>query len=238
MIVIMLISGYILGSIPSAYLFGRIRGIDLMKEGDGHISATAVYRRFGIIPIVLVILTDAGKAVLAIYIARVISDSGLALVLTAIAVIIGHCWSLFLGFKGGMGAVVAFTTLGILAPMEFFIAGTVAGVFSFVTRRSGLGTYAMMVVATIIFVIEEREIAFVTFPAVIVLLQLLKRLQIRKYGLASPYENNLFKDLKRVRKSPHYPTTTSEAGNISREVLKTESKNDVSLPTYSSGDTK
>ena len=77
LVVLVVVSGYLLGSIPSAYLIGRFWAkIDLRQEGDGHVSATAVYREVGRIAFILNLIVDAAKGVLAVYLATLLTDSG------------------------------------------------------------------------------------------------------------------------------------------------------------------
>jgi glycerol-3-phosphate acyltransferase PlsY len=67
---------YLLGAIPSSYVIGRLIGkIDLLQEGDGQVSATALSRRMGFFYFVLAIVMDVGKGALAIFIAKLLADS-------------------------------------------------------------------------------------------------------------------------------------------------------------------
>jgi glycerol-3-phosphate acyltransferase PlsY len=175
------------------------KGVDLRAEGDGHISATAVYRYAGRLPFLVVFIMDAGKAALAVYLAGLLTDYRAMVVFAAYAVIIGHCWSVFLRLKGGLGAIVSFAALAMLGWREFLIAGVIVGVLTLVTRKSSYSTYVLMAVAMAAFLVERQELVVILFPPGLVLLQLIKRLQIRRSGSTSPYKNELFNDLKRVR---------------------------------------
>ncbi len=198
--VLAIVSGYLLGSIPSAYLIGRLWGkIDLRKEGDGHISATAVYREVGRIPFVVALLMDGAKGVLAIYVATLLSGSTPVMVATAYAAVIGHCWSVFIRFKGGFGAAVTYGVLGTLVVGEFLIGVAVALVLIFTTRKSSLSTYVLIVAVSIILLIERKGLILVLFPLGLILIQLLKRFQTRKTSAATGYRNELFDDLKRLK---------------------------------------
>ncbi len=195
-----IVSGYLLGSIPSAYLIGRLWGkIDLRKEGDGHISATAVYREVGRIPFVVALLMDGAKGGLAIYVATLLSGSTPVMVATAYAAVIGHCWSVFIRFKGGLGAAVTYGVLGTLVVGEFLIGVAVALVLFFTTRKSSLSTYVLIVAVSIILLIERKGLILVLFPLGLILIQLLKRFQTRKTSAATGYRNELFDDLKRLK---------------------------------------
>ena len=119
--------GYLLGAFPSAYIIGRLWGrVDISREGDGHVSATAVYRRSGRIPFVTVIILDVGKGALAIFIANNITDNLYIVLAAGIAAVIGHCWSVYIKFRGGLGATAIY---GVLAGLVFwqFLIGFVIG---------------------------------------------------------------------------------------------------------------
>jgi glycerol-3-phosphate acyltransferase PlsY len=118
-IIIGIISSYLLGSIPTAYIFGRIlKGIDIRKFGSGNVGATNALRVLGKGPGITVLLLDMLKGVVAVVFLgdilaiRILNfpDETLRIVL-GLACICGHNWTLFLRFKGGKGVA---TTLGVL----------------------------------------------------------------------------------------------------------------------------
>ncbi|MEA3345299.1 MAG: glycerol-3-phosphate acyltransferase [Chloroflexota bacterium] len=99
-----MIFGYILGSIPSAYLAGRwIKGVDLRHRGSGTVSGTGVYYHAAPWAIVPVGIFDIAKAALPTWLGLRLG-LGLPIALAAgLAAVIGHDWPLYLGFKGGRG---------------------------------------------------------------------------------------------------------------------------------------
>jgi len=135
-IIIAIIIGYLLGSIPSAYLAGRLRkGIDIRKVGSKNMGAMNVFYQIGPIEAVLVTLVDLGKGIGAILLMRWLSGNPLISPfdflagLTAIAAIMGHIFPVFLRFHGGKGAATAIGILIFLMPwavpflfVVFFIA--------------------------------------------------------------------------------------------------------------------
>ena len=135
-IIIAIIIGYLLGSIPSAYLAGRLRkGIDIRKVGSKNMGAMNVFYQIGPIEAVLVTLVDLGKGTGAILLMRWLSGNPLISPfdflagLTAIAAIMGHIFPVFLRFHGGKGAATAIGILIFLMPwavpflfVVFFIA--------------------------------------------------------------------------------------------------------------------
>ncbi|MCB9771075.1 MAG: glycerol-3-phosphate 1-O-acyltransferase PlsY [Candidatus Omnitrophica bacterium] len=109
-----LLLSYLLGSIPTAYLFGRIfNGIDIRQHGSGNVGATNAFRILGKKLGTIVLLLDILKGVIAITVIGNIFHLDLVYlrVLLGVMVVIGHNWTVFLQFKGGKGIA---TSLGVL----------------------------------------------------------------------------------------------------------------------------
>ena len=188
--------GYILGSIPSAYIVGRLsRNIDLRTEPDGRISAAAVYRRVGLFPYLFVIVMDVGKAIIAVLIAKILTESLipteqlislLILLLTGLVVVLGHNWSVFLRFKGGLGATAIYGALAALGIWQFLIAGAVALIPLLVMHKSGLSTGILIGTLCVVYLLQklffdpETPIILIIYPLILILFMLLKRFQTRK----------------------------------------------------------
>ncbi|MFO7772426.1 MAG: glycerol-3-phosphate acyltransferase [Dehalococcoidia bacterium] len=122
-IVIAIVIGYILGSIPSAYLAGRLRkGIDIREVGSKNMGAMNVYYEVGLAEAVLVSLVDLGKGIGAILLVRwlsgfpLVSPFDLLTALTGLAALVGHIFPVFLKFRGGKGAATAIGVLLFLMP--------------------------------------------------------------------------------------------------------------------------
>ncbi len=104
--------GYLLGSIPTAYLAGRLlRGVDIRQIGDGNVGAQNAFRQLGPFVGILVGLIDAGKGSVTILLAHAAGLSELAVFVAGGACVVGHNWPFLLGFRGGRGEA---TTIGIL----------------------------------------------------------------------------------------------------------------------------
>jgi glycerol-3-phosphate acyltransferase PlsY len=135
-IIIAILIGYLLGSIPSAYIAGRLRkGTDIREVGSKNMGAMNVFYQVGPIDATLVTLADLGKGVGAILLVRwlvgipIISSFDFLTGLTAIAAIVGHIFPVFLKFRGGKGAATAIGILIFLMPwavpflfIVFFVA--------------------------------------------------------------------------------------------------------------------
>lgn len=125
-LIISLSCSYLLGSIPTAYLLGKFaKGIDLRQHGSGNLGATNAFRVLGKGIGTTVLILDILKGTLAVLLAKYIFYSQqtniseyIFLCLTAIAVVSGHNWTIFLGFKGGKGVA---TSLGVLIGFSLII---------------------------------------------------------------------------------------------------------------------
>ena len=118
---------YLLGSVPFAYLAGRlIKGQDLRQEGDRNPGANNAYRIIGPRVGVIVGALDVAKGAGAVLIAREIAGTTEASMAAGLAVVGGHNWPIFLGLKGGRGAASAvgvFLTLVPYVAMPLCVAG-------------------------------------------------------------------------------------------------------------------
>ncbi|EEP61317.1 glycerol-3-phosphate 1-O-acyltransferase PlsY [Sulfurihydrogenibium yellowstonense] len=147
--IVYLIITYLLGSIPFGLIISKLFGKDIRKEGSGNIGATNVTRVLGKKAGLLVLILDMLKGFLPIYIAKYIFDTKLVSLL-AIASVIGHCFSIFLKFKGGKGVA---TAIGVLLALSFKAALIVIMFWLGVFLVSGYVSLASMLSASISWVI-------------------------------------------------------------------------------------
>lgn len=108
---------YLIGSIPFSYLIARAcKGVDIRQTGSGNVGATNVWRTAGPAAGMAALAADAAKGVAAVFLARSLGGPSLV-ALAAAAVLAGHSWPVFLGFKGGkMIATAAGVVLAISPP--------------------------------------------------------------------------------------------------------------------------
>ncbi|MCF6292432.1 MAG: glycerol-3-phosphate 1-O-acyltransferase PlsY [Robiginitomaculum sp.] len=103
--------GYFLGSIPFGVLLSRLAGLgDIRKIGSGNIGATNVLRTGRKDIALATVLLDGGKAAAAFYLAKILFPDPLAMaaIIAAIAALIGHCYPVWLNFRGGKGVATFF----------------------------------------------------------------------------------------------------------------------------------
>jgi len=143
-----IIIGYLLGSIPSAYIITRaIKGTDIRQLGSGNVGALNTLRQIGRKAGIAVFLADAGKGVAAVAIAKWgLGVPELFLLLAGLAAVIGHVWPVFLKFTGGRGMAAILGVLAIFMPLhgywlEFLIFLGVLAISLTITR----GNFALCV---------------------------------------------------------------------------------------------
>lgn len=108
---LVVITGYFLGAIPTAYIAGRLlKGVDIREIGDGNMGAQNAFRQLGPKTGVTVGIIDAGKGSLVILLAHALSLSLAGTLTAGVAAVAGHNWPVFIGFRGGRGEA---TTIGI-----------------------------------------------------------------------------------------------------------------------------
>ena len=146
-ILIAVIAGYLLGSIPTGVWLGRlIKGLDIREHGSGSMGATNVFRVLGAKVAILVLTVDIAKGYLACYLASSVNMGDTMLVPTQLAIIggisavIGHLYPLFAGFKGGKGIATGGGLLLYLIPLEVGFALTLFVLTVYITRYVSVGS--------------------------------------------------------------------------------------------------
>jgi glycerol-3-phosphate acyltransferase PlsY len=155
---IVVIVGYLLGSIPFGLLLTRrFAKVDIRSYGSGKIGTTNVLRTAGKKAAILSLLLDFAKGALAVLFAAlifgrnylVVGDFGLGLLvaqcLAALAAMAGHIWPVFLKFRGGRGVATFFGGLAALSPVVALFGGQVFAIGVGLTRFASLGSIAGVV---------------------------------------------------------------------------------------------
>lgn len=118
------VAAYLLGSIPFGLILAKLFGrLDIRQAGSGNIGATNVTRVVGPAAGVLTLLLDAAKGALAVVVAeRLANFSALWMMIGAFAALAGHCFPVWLRFKGGKGVATAAGAFAILSPLALACA--------------------------------------------------------------------------------------------------------------------
>ena len=135
-VIIAIAIGYLLGSIPFAYIAGRlIKGVDIRQVGGGNMGALNAVREIGLLPGLTVLIADIGKGSLAVLIANWLGLPLIWIFIAGFAAVVGHNWPIFLRFKGGKGAATSIGVLFALTPIEFAISLAIMVVVIIITSN-------------------------------------------------------------------------------------------------------
>lgn len=155
-----LLVSYFLGAVPTSYLLSRLfAGIDLRQHGSGNLGATNLYRVLGWKYAIPAALVDIAKGVVPVLVfAPQVSDSQLFALACGVAAIVGHVFSVFVGFKGGKGVATAAGVMLALAPIALLVSAAVWGILVRLTGYVSLGSIvAAAVLPFAIYLLEDSR---------------------------------------------------------------------------------
>jgi glycerol-3-phosphate acyltransferase PlsY len=151
--VLVAVIGYLMGAIPFALIISkRMGGIDISKRGSGNLGGTNVLRVLGFKAGAIVMALDLAKAFVPVLLARlIIGDSVLSIagftinwqwaqVITALMVMVGHSWSVYIKFRGGKGAAAYFGSWFAIWPVAALVGGVILIVTVLLSKYMSLGS--------------------------------------------------------------------------------------------------
>lgn len=139
--IIVVLIAYLIGSIPFGYLIVRGKiGADIRETGSGGTGATNVSRRAGKAAGVVTLVLDVLKGSAAVLIAARLTHSDWSVAAAAIAVLVGHIFPVWLGFRGGKGVATGAGVFLVLAPVAVLCAGVLFLAIVVSTRYVSLGS--------------------------------------------------------------------------------------------------
>ncbi len=123
-LIIKVILAYLLGSVSGSLLLGRLKKVDIRAQGSGNAGGTNAFRTQGLVFAIGVVIIDVGKGFIAAWWipamvfggSAVISDNGLLVMACGFAAVVGHCFPVWHGFRGGKGAATAVGALIVIEP--------------------------------------------------------------------------------------------------------------------------
>ena len=165
-LVIIGLAAYALGNINPAIILGKLKGIDIRKEGSGNAGMTNTIRVMGLGAGITVFIVDVLKAFIAVRIGYNFGDDLGAMVAFG-AVVIGHCFPAVWGFKGGKGVAASFGAALALNWLSAIAALLVAGLFFLITRRMSIASiFAAIAYPVAIWYYEPEYLYFAIGAAV------------------------------------------------------------------------
>ena len=129
--------GYLSGSLPFAVWITRlVKGVDVRAAGSGHATTTNTIRQAGFLPGALVFILDMAKGFAPTWLALHFAPASWIAPLTAALAVIGHCWPVFAGFRGGMGLATANGGMLAAAPLAVLLCYALLGLLTLVLHHS------------------------------------------------------------------------------------------------------
>jgi glycerol-3-phosphate acyltransferase PlsY len=175
--IIAIVTGYLLGAIPSAYIVVRlVKGKDICLLGSGTVGSFNTYRQAGAKAGIAVAIADIGKGTATIVVALSFLSVALPFVLAAgLAAIVGHMWMPFLKFRGGMGMGTAIGVMATLLALhqywhQLFIFIGVIGATLLITRNIVLSAAIALLALPGIIWVGTKSMPFTILAAVIFLI--------------------------------------------------------------------
>lgn len=140
-LIIFLVIAYFMGSIPTGVVIGKkFKGIDIREHGSKNTGATNAYRVLGLQYGIIVLLSDALKGYLPVFLASLAGLVGWQLILVGLVTIVGHTLSIFLKFKGGKGVATSLGVFIYLVPNIVLILLVVFLLIAFSTKYVSLAS--------------------------------------------------------------------------------------------------
>ncbi len=151
LIVTIVAISYFLGAIPSGYLIGKLKGVDIRKQGSGNIGATNAFRILGAKAASVVLLADAFKGFLSCLLAPIIATewtgvpisddtASLLMIIAGLGAILGHSFTFWLKFKGGKGIATSAGVFLTITPLALGICLLVFSITIFLSRYVSLSS--------------------------------------------------------------------------------------------------
>jgi len=164
-----MVIGYLLGSIPFAYIIVRLKkGIDIRQKGSGNVGALAAWREVGPGFGIIALASDVGKGVLAVYVARWLGLDLLWICVAGFAAVAGHNWPVFLKFRGGKGAATIMGVILAFMPVQFAIGLGIAILVVIPTSNIRLGMIGLACIPLIAWLYHKPS-EYILYPLALIL---------------------------------------------------------------------
>jgi acyl phosphate:glycerol-3-phosphate acyltransferase len=137
---LLVLAAFVVGSFPTGVLLARARGVDLRQIGSGNIGATNVGRALGRPFALLVLVVDAIKGFLPVWVAGQLGQSAWAVAAVGLAAILGHSFSIFLRGRGGKGVATSLGGALAISPLAALCAAALYAVMLALFRISSVGS--------------------------------------------------------------------------------------------------
>jgi acyl phosphate:glycerol-3-phosphate acyltransferase len=165
---------FVVGSVPFGIIIAKVKGVDLKRVGSGNIGATNVLRSIGTFPAVLTLLGDILKGTLAVSTGRYFGVGPFYEGLIGVSAILGHNFSLFLGFKGGKGVATSLGVLVIYTPWVALYTLIIWLLTVFFTKYSSMGaivSFALLPANIVLFDYDKTKLLMTILISLFILIR-------------------------------------------------------------------
>ncbi|HHO56914.1 MAG TPA: glycerol-3-phosphate acyltransferase, partial [Trueperaceae bacterium] len=135
--ILAVLSAYLIAALPTAYILAKLQGKNIFELGSGNMGAMNTFRNLGIAAGIAVLIIDIAKGYLAVKLAQIIATNNINIgYFAAIAVVLGHAWSIYVGFRGGKALSSSFGTLLALDPKGALVVLFAIIIFSLAIKKN------------------------------------------------------------------------------------------------------
>lgn len=175
--ILFVIIAYLIGSISSGYLIGKLtKGIDIRQYGSKNAGATNAFRVLGKKAGLATLIFDGVKGLIIILVAHMIGFSPTIVIISGIAAIVGHNWPIFFGFRGGRGIA---TSIGIMFGISWqvFLTVLIIGLIPLaITRYVSLGSIVGAIIFPIVMYFFGEPLPYIIFAIIMSVLAIVRHI--------------------------------------------------------------
>ena len=157
-LIILALAGYLLGSVNPSYIIGRIKGVDIRQKGSGNAGGSNAVINFGKLIGIICIILDIAKSALIVYLAKWLIGEPVGVAICGTAVILGHMFPFYMGFKGGKGFACLSGFVLAYAPLVFLIMLVFTVILVLVTDYICIAPMADSVIFAVVYGILTKSI--------------------------------------------------------------------------------
>ncbi len=156
------VCSFLIGSIPNGYIIARAHGVDIRKVGSGNIGATNIYRALGRKAGFLTLFLDVAKGFVAVFIFCLVFEAlKWCYVVASIGAVLGHDFSVFLGFKGGKGVATTYGVTVFIAPYVALLGMSIWILILVTTRYSSVAALSSFLIVALVAVAVKKPDIYV-----------------------------------------------------------------------------
>lgn len=167
---IIVVAAYLIGGIPTAYIAGRLKGVDITKHGSGNVGGTNAVRVLGAKWGIPVGLVDILKGSLVVLASRKLGIAEHWQLSAALAAVLGHNWSPYIRFRGGKGIATTIGVSIVLFPQALAVALLAAVVVVLLTRYVSLGSMLLVTLLCINLIVLGESTQRIGLAAILALI--------------------------------------------------------------------